>query len=432
MLRSWLRRRRQVRRPKALGRANGLRSAQQPLLRDARASLAWYLRDLVRYAFANGDVAVPREGANVATIRRIPRTIPGSDGTPEANPDAFTGDTFKDVMYADGKRVFSVIDVVGDEFKVDGYIGWLSSSFDISWSMYAGVKLADAGLVIRTGGTGQNLAYDNSLSFDSSNSKLVSDCTDIRRNITIWANDCDGVTETLYSQNGWDLEIVFDEPTTRFAAGRDTSWTGNGDFYWTSVVRASPSQLETGGAYYDPRAFGQPDGYKDLGTYEVWLSDHVGVLARNLEPPAGSGMVTFPDGSRRASFPHDDAHHYLKYAAYGLFIYAPDLETFRGSGRDAGYNGHVGRNHTLHFGYLALGTGAGQKTADIGEAIAGGEFRGYTLAYEVLGDSNLERAGGTGVETKLLRGDVALTVDIPKGSGVGRLGRDDEQLSRVA
>ena len=149
-----------------LVRANGLRSAQQPLLRDARASLAWYLRDLVRYAFASGDVAVPREGANVATIRRIPRTIPGSDGTPEANPDAFTGDTFKDVMYADGKRVFSVIDddVGGDEFKVDGYIGWLSSSFDISWSMYAGVKLADAGLVIRTGGTGQNLAYDNSLS----------------------------------------------------------------------------------------------------------------------------------------------------------------------------------------------------------------------------------------------------------------------------
>ena len=260
-----------------LVRANGLRSAQQPLLRDARASLAWYLRDLVRYAFASGDVAVPREGANVATIRRIPRTIPGSDGTPEANPDAFTGDTFKDVMYADGKRVFSVIDddVGGDEFKVDGYIGW--------------------------------------------------------------------------------------------------------------------------------------------------LSNHVGVLARNLEPPAGSGMVIFPDGSRRASFPHDGAHHYLKYAAYGLFIYATDLETFRGSGRDAGYDGHVGRNHTLHFGYLAFGTGAGQKTADIGEAIAGGEFRWYTLAYEVLGDSNLERAGGTGVETKLLRGDVALTVDIPKGSGLGAL-----------
>jgi len=212
-------------------------------------------------------------------------------------------------------------------------------------------------------------------------------------NLGVHAGVVADVPETLYGRNGWDLDIVFDEPTIRFAADRDTSWTGNGDFYWTSVVRADPSQLETGGAYYDPRAFGQPDGYKDLGTYEVWLPNHVGVLARNLESAASSGMVTFPDGSRGASFPHDDVHHYLKYAAYGLFIYAPDLETFRGSGRDAGYNGHVGRNHTLHFGYLAFGTGAGQKTADIGEAIAGGEFRGYTLAYEVLGDGDLERAG---------------------------------------
>ena len=408
---------------RALGRANDLRRVQRTRLRDARLSLAWYSRDLVRYAFASGEVAVPREGANVATIRRIPRTIPGSDGTQVPNPDAFTSDTFKDVMYADGKRMFSVVDddAGGDEFRVDGYIGWRASSLDTSTSMHAGIKLTNAGLVIRTGGTGQDLAYDNSLTWDSSNSKLVSDYTDTRRNITTWANDGDGdgVPETLYGQNGWDLEIAFDEPKTRFAGGRDTSWTGNGDFYWKSVVRADPSQLNPNGAYYDPRAFGQTDGYKDLGTYEVWLSNHIGLLARNLEPSAGSGTVTCPDGSRGAACPYDDTHHYLKYAAYGLFIYAPDLETFRGIGRDEGYNGHVGRNHTLHFGYSAFGTGAGQKTKDIGEAVTDGEFRGHTLAYEILGDSNLERAGATGVETRLLRGDVALTVNIPKGSGLG-------------
>ena len=413
---------------RALDRASDCRSAQETVLMNARESFAWYRRNLVRHTFANGDVAVPREGTNVAMITRIPRTIPTSatDSTPKANPDAFTSATFKDVMYADGKRVFSVIDDDGggDEFKVDGYVGWRASSFGVSESMHTGLKLKTAGLVIRTGGTGQDIPY---IGFESG---FISDYTDTRRNITTWANDGDGdaVLDVLYGQNGWDLEITFDEPQTRSAGSGDANWTGNGDFYWKSLVPADPSQLDTQGDHYDPRAFGQPEGFKDLGTYEVWLSNHLGVANANLEPVEGSGVVVCADGSRGTSCPDDDTHHYLKYAAYGLFVYAPDLGTFRGSGAAEGFNGHLGRTHTLHFGYAAFGTEEGQKTADIGEAIAGGEFHGHALALEILGDQNLEILGdptlpevqdSTPVQTGLLRGDVALIVSIPKESGLG-------------
>ena len=410
---------------RALDRARGYRNAQETVLMNARASFAWYRRNLVRHTFANGDVAVPREGTNVAMITRIPRTIPTSatDSTPKANPDAFTSATFKDVMYADDKRVFSVIGG-DDEFKVDGYVGWRASSFGVSESMHTGLKLTTTGLVIRTGGTGQDIPY---IGFESG---FISDYTDTRRNITTWANDGDGdgVLDVLYGQNGWDLEIAFDEPQTRSAGSGDTSWTGNGDFYWKSLVPADPSQLDTQGDHYDPRAFGQPDGFKDLGTYEVWLSNHLGVANANLEPVEGSGVVVCADGSRGTSCPDDDTHHYLKYAAYGLFVYAPDLGTFRGSGAAEGFNGHLGRTHTLHFGYAAFGTEEGQKTADIGEAIAGGEFHGHALALEILGDQNLEILGdpelpeirdSAPVQTGLLRGDVALIVSIPKESGLG-------------
>ena len=63
----------------------------------------------------------------------------------------------------------------------------------------------------------------------------------------------------------------------------------------------------------------------------------------------------------------------------------------------------------------------GQKTADIGEAITGGSFHGYTLAYEVVGDQNLEAGIRTGIKHKFLRSEATLTVNIPKGSGAGSL-----------
>lgn len=409
---------------RALNKANSYRTARETELDAARVSFAWYSRVLLRQTIANGDVAVPRSGTNVATITRIPRTIPTSatDETQKVNPDAFTSTSFKDIMYANGKEVFSVADDDdgGDEFKVDGYVSSRGATLSIDETIYTAVKLTDAGLVIRTGGSGQDAPYDATFT------RTKSDSTDFRRKITTWANDTNGdsnvdASDGIRGQNGWDLAIAFDEPQTRYAGNGDTSWTGNGDFYWKSIVRADASQLETDGQYYDSRAFFLLGDYRDLGTYEVWLSNHLGVVDKKLEPVAGAGVVTCPDGSIGLSCPFDDENLYLKYAAYGLFIYAPDLETFRDTTNvivTNRYNGHVGRINTIHFGYSAFGSGDGQGTTDIGKAITSGEFHGRTLAYEVVSD---QVNPSPPFATKLLRGDVTLTVTIPKGSGTGSL-----------
>ena len=410
---------------RALDRATSYRSAQEAILNSARGSFAWHGGKLVRHAFARGTVAIPRAGTNTATITPIPRTIssPTDADAQIANPDAFTSATFKDVMYANGKRVFSVNDNDGggDEFKVDGYVKLRASTADLDPTIYTGLKLTNAGLVIRTGGTAR-----------SGTDIVYSDYTDMRRKITTWARDSDGDGDVdaadIQGQNGWDLTIAFDEPRTRPVpvvfndiTNPVSSWTGNNAFYWKSVVRADPSQTSEDGDYYDANAFKQPKGSEDLGTYEVWLSNHIGVDT-NTEPAAGQGEVTCLDGSSGTSCPFDDEHFYLNYAAYGLFVYTASTETFRATGAAAGFNGQLGRINTLHFGYSAFRNEEGQKTTDIGEAIAGGRFQGHAIGYEVLGDNNLE--GGSnraGIDHKLLRGDVTLTVNIPRGSGAGTL-----------
>ena len=411
---------------RALDRATSYRNAQEAILDNARGSFAWYGRKLVRYAFARGTVAIPRTGTNTATITRIPRTVPSPTDadTQIANLDAFTSATFKEVMYADGKRVFSVNDDDdgGDEFKVDGYVKARASNYLPETAIFTGLKLTDAGLIIRTGGTAASGA-----------GRFRADFTDMRRKITTWASDSDGdgdvdAADGIRGQNGWDLTIAFDEPQTRSVpvvfndiSNAASSWNGNNAFYWRSLAPADPSQLDEDGDYYDANAFKQPKGSEDLGTYEVWLSNHIGVDT-NTEPAEGQGEVTCLDGSIGTSCPFDDKHFYLNYAAYGLFLYTASTETFRGTGSTAGFNGQLGRINTLHFGYSAFGNEEGRKTTDIGEAIAGGRFRGYALGYEVLGDNNLEGGSNrTGIEHKLLRGDVTLTVNIPRGSGAGSL-----------
>ena len=423
-----------------------LQRTQTPDLEDVRDSLAWYGRNLVRYELASGEAAMPREGVNTATVvKRIPRTIPNVDNLPAPpllaaaglpqnrntqipNPKRFDADTFKTVMYEDGNRVFSVVDdgEGGDEFRVDGYVTTLVSRFLLDPRIYTGLKLTDDGLVIRTGGTA-NLGTDDYNSDD----RRIADYTDMRRDITRFASDSsndgivtpfdsegDGVYDGIRGQNGWDLEITFDEPQTRSVpvdfddiSNPVSSWTGNNAFYWRAIAPADPSQLDEDGDNYKANAFNQPKGYRDLGTYEVWLSNHVGV-DRKREPAPGRTATCPVSGKIATSCPEDDDHRYLEYAAYGLFVYTASTETFRSA-----FNGHAGRINTLHFGYSAFGTGEGQTTEDIGETITGGKFHGYALAYEVLGDNNLDAGSSTGVETKLLRGDVALTVNIPKESG---------------
>ncbi len=403
---------------RAGNRARDLRAEQMPLLDGALDSLAWWGRALARYELANGEAVTPREGTNVVTINRIPRTRTAAGGGQERNPKAFClksltpepceEDTFKTVMHEDGKKLFSDVDV---EFKVDGYAQLSFSAYALAREEYVltGVKLTRGGLVIRTGG-GKPPGVD----------WTHADFTDVRRNLAYRTDDTnrDGQTrlnDGLPGQNGWDLEITFDAPRTMPVPdapdGRNwvASWQGNGDFYWKAIVPAAKSQLETDGDYYESDAFLQPDGYKDLGTYEVWLSNHVGV-DRNLEPAAGR-EITCPNGLRGTSCPEDDEQLYLEYAAYGLFVYTADPETFRAywpNGQPVGTNGRQGRVQGLSFGYSAFADENDKRTTDIGEPITGGKFQGHALAYAFKGTNSLSN------EFKMLRGDATLTVTIPK------------------
>ena len=399
---------------RAGSRARELRTAQTPLLEVARDSLAWWGRALARYELANGEAVTPREGTNKVTINRIPRTRTAAGGGQERNPDAFCRtsfepttcdeDTFKTVMHEDGKKLFSDVDV---EFKSDGYTQTSFSTFGTEIHALTGVKLTRDGLVIRTGGGQPSVSNIRRLDF-----------TDRRRYIKYKTDDSDqdgdarqgGGETNPTGQNSWDLEITFDAPRTMPVPdapdGRNwvASWQGNGDFYWKAIVPAAKSQLETDGDYYESDAFNQPDGYKDLGTYEVWLSNHVGVK-RNLEG--------------EDAYPEDDEQLYLDYAAYGLFVYTVDTETFPGRPRRAD-NAQIGRVNSLNFGYSAFADEENKRTTDISEPITGGKFQGQALAYAYKGtndypdpmpDPSIPRYFQ---EFKLLRGDATLTVTIPK------------------
>ena len=391
---------------------------------DRAADLfAWYGQGLARYTLGNREAQVPslagRGGVPHVKIERIERTIDtsASDDTQIPNPAAYKRDTFKYHTYSAGDMAFSNS---GDVFKVDRYSRpqggfW---SYDVhanpnqnvagmrltDGSTLVGLKLTDAGLVIHVGTGPGTRAANNSLWFG--------DQADMRRNIARYATDADGdgsvdgtANNDPVGTNGWDLALTFGEPHTISVPVGDSSrnlrssWMGNGDFHWRSIVLPDSRQLE-GGEYYAANGFNHAKGFEAIGTYEVWLSNHVGTDT-NREPVAGSG---------RDPYYIDDDPYYLKYAGYGLFVFTPDAAIF-----GTGNNGRLGHIFTLPFGYSAFADEDGQRTADISTAITSAKFHGHTVAYE-----SSSQPTGT-VAHKLLRGDVTLTVSIPKGTGTGTL-----------
>ena len=385
------------------------RTAQTAVLNNALASFSWFRLVNVRSTISRTMVVIPGASTNtVAITKRTPRTIPTSatDDTPKVNPDAIKSDTFKPVMYADGKVLLTGSgrttsgSVTRDEFKVDGDIISMDPNRPLDTNTYTGLTLTSGGLSIRVGGTRS-----------SSSDAEMTDYTDMRRDITVHVDtDADGDLDvTPAGQNGWDLTITFNEPQST-AAGDDrrTSWQGNGDFYWRGIVPADrTSQLTVGGDYYKSAAFTQPCpdctvkqpvDQRDLGIYEVWLSNHYD-LDKKAEP-------SNPDDP---AYTTDDVNRYLNYAAYGLFVYTASSGTFRAS-----ENGHENRVQTMSFGYHAFADEDGKRTKDIGTAISGGTggtFVGQTLATILNG----RQSQGT-QSTTLLRGEVSLKVTIPKGS----------------
>ena len=387
-------------------------------LDNSVASYAWYRTELVRYTMLNGEVQQPADAANTVEIDRTPRTkdTSATDDTQIANTGdgVIKADTFKTIMYEENKRVFSVS---GDEFEVEGYIGHGTAWPNFDESLQTGLKITNSGIEIRTGGIRSKAAGGD---FDS-------DYLDMRKKLnerTGYGNAID----VTHADNAWDLKITFDEPTTASSTGGETNWFGNGDFYWRGIVPADKSQTESTGDNYVTNTFTQAAGRKDLGLYEVWLSNHVGVDKR-LEPGAGSGAVRCPNGVLSSetgnACPSDDRNQYLNYAAYGMFVYSPDsaalgtATTYQPDGTSpdttANYQSvSTARNQSMYFGYAAFDNSAGKMTKDIGTAVTGATFRGQTLAraYTGRGGASVTPANS---RNRFLRADVEFTVNIGKG-----------------
>ena len=387
------------------------RTAQSTVLDGLETPLLWFTRALVRQAIADPDFRVPRgtttndEGEIVsrATIVRTPRTKANAAGTAQianTDPAPISSTTFKLVPYASGKKVFSrdAKHSGAETFKVDGYTDQLNTDDSITIvAGHTGLELTNSGLVIRYGG-------------------LHADWTDTRMKLST-AVDNAGAD---IGANGWDLTITFDDPQPRSAArGGVRSWQGNGDFYWKARVDAHSSQLTTGGDNYVAGLLTQPDGFKDLGTYEVWLSNHIGVN-QGLEPVEGSGAVTCRDGSLSSAngnaCPDDDVQRYLNYAAYGMFLYTADEDGLN----FADINRPGGRVQSINFGYAAFENKANKRTTNIGEAITG-KFNGRTIAVAYRGNARRIDNESPKLLSKLVRGDVELTVTIPKTTGTGNV-----------
>ncbi len=217
----------------------------------------------------DGDVQVPSENTNTATIARTPRTKDTSttDDTqiPNTAPKPIDGGTFKLVPYASGKKVFSrdAKHSGAETFKVDGYNDWLNSNQASDSTSYTGLQLTGDGLVIRFGENGKQYP-DTKQKLDTA---IVTD------------NAASDVGE-----NGWDLTITFDGPDTLSAEKGVRSRQGNGDFYWKARVETVASQRRAGANCVDSVLTADNQDVEDIGTYEVWLSNHIGVDT-NLEDP---------------------------------------------------------------------------------------------------------------------------------------------------
>ena len=382
-----------------LADARAYQEAQEDALSMHEGSFAWYGTQLARVALANGAAAMPGERTNMITKVVSSRT--NSDG--DLLDARLKSDTFKSLMYEEGKMVFSVSD---DEFKVGGYV----SEYQVrdeggDTAAVTGLTLTSSGVVIRTGNFASGWDYTDSLKDITENSQ-----------------------EGGADVNRWDLTLTFDAPRPlTVAAGDDpdraASWTGNSDFYWKGIAMADETQLK-GGTNYESDAFNQPAGFEDLGTYELWLSNHIGVDT-NLEPEPGETAVCPGSGSdeRKSACPEDDVNLYLSYAAYGMFAYSADPETFQDGTGDNKVGRH-GRVSTMHFGYEAFADEDGKKTTDINEAITDATFSGQTTGFALRGTHatyDPATVANPFREKKPLRGDVSLTVSIPKTTGAGSL-----------
>ena len=394
-------------------RADNYKTAEDMTLNGLLTTFGWYRTKFVRYTIAASEVDEPSDGVNTANIVRTPRTVDTSatDDTQivnniEAEKDnLINANEFPTLEYEAGKQVFSGN---ADEFRVDGYVAHADASLNFDQGLQTGLKITPTGIEIRTGGV---------RSRTSNLGAFETDYLDMRQKINVDLGD-----GTAGAANAWDLKIIFDEPDdkTTTPSGDKTNWFGNGDYYWRAVVDPHEDQLDrTKTDFYVADTFEQDAGNKDLGTYEVWLSNHVD-LNKRLEPDADAGVIRCPGGGLSSetdnSCPDDDQNYYLDYAAYGLFVYTADLAALGSASVTTGdVNSQTVRGsriQSMYFGYSAFADSDDKRTKDIGKAIERGTFRGRTIARAFTGTATVSPENAV---NRFLRGDVSLEVNIAKG-----------------
>ena len=186
----------------------------------------------------------------------------------------------------------------------------------------------------------------------------LSDCGD-------WAHD--------------DITVAFGAPSQ--------SPHGEPSYYWKAQVPLTEAQREQPpDTIRGADADGRPE---ELGTYELWLSNHGGL-----------------DTGADADDAGDDSHRHLEYAAYGLFMVfdnVPATPTFT-------------RPQAFAFGYDAFRDADGMRTTDVSTSIAA-IFKGRTMARALRNGESETHISLNGATP--LRGDVTLNACIGGSSCTG-------------
>ena len=203
-----------------------------------------------------------------------------------------------------------------------------------------------------------------------------------------------GKWDGCYSRSGATSDCtnwIHDDIMVTFGTPSQPS-RGVSAFYWrTRIPFPEGTTWETPNIVSKISTHGVPRGPEsDLGFYDLWISNFGGV-DQGLE---------FDDGT---AYPEDDEDRFLKYAAYGVFIYVDQLVAQRTAGRQQGF----------HFGYDTFADQDDLRTTDIeSDDVVEATFQGATTAiqylltktshpnrHEIRGDITLHARIGSGANT---------------------------------
>ena len=253
------------------------------------------------------------------------------------------------------------------------------------------VQITPAGLVYKAGGNA--IYYDFQRRFD------LGDTAD-----TWWGLGPDGTAGTdddgAWSK-GVDTPVNWIHDDIEVAFGQPSDADGVNAFFWRTRI---PFPDGTSGT--DPNIVAKitDHGYitsaPDMGAYSLWISNFGGVDRKN----------EYADGT---PFSDDDVDRFLKYAAYGVFVYTDMLVSTRSAARQQGF----------HFGYDTFANQDGLRTTDIeADNVVEATFRGVTLAVQNL-NINPQKIAANRNE---IRGDIVLNARI--GSGANKISGEITKL----